>query len=516
MKRFLFTFFLLPCLALAAPITKPNFVFILADDLGYGDVGCLNPAGKILTPHLDRLAKAGMKFTDAHSSSAVCTPTRYGLLTGRYNWRSRMQSGVQGGMSPPLIEPGRLTVASFLKSQGYQTACVGKWHLGMEWALLPDKTPFNDTIEKGPDGWKADFKLPSRNGPTGQGFDTYFGISASLDMVPYTFLKQNQTEVVPTIDNAFPMMIGRPAKTRLGPAAADFDAEHVQPRLIAESIQFIKKQAESKQPFFLYLPLAAPHTPIVPTKAWQGKSGLNPYADFVMQMDDGVGQLMDALDAAGVSKNTLLIFTSDNGCSPQADFPQLAKLGHHPSGSFRGTKADIFEGGHRVPFLVRWPDQVPAGSTSDALICLNDFFATTAEILQQKLPDNAAEDSESFLTSLQQAKPIKQRQSLVHHSINGSFALREGSWKLSFCSDSGGWSAPRPNSKKSQELPPVQLYDLAKDLGETNNLASQHPEVVTRLTARMKEIIKQGRSTPGPAQSNTVPVKLPSLLENTP
>jgi arylsulfatase A len=498
------------CAGLCA--AAPNIVFILCDDLGYGDVRCLNPQGKIPTPHIDRLAGQGMVFTDAHSSSAVCTPTRYGLLTGRYNWRSRLQSGVMGGMSPPLIEPGRLTVAALLKQQGYHTAAIGKWHLGMNWARKSGEPSFGDGIEKGADGWRVDFARPIQNAPTSAGFDYFFGIAASLDMVPYTFIENDRVQKIPTVDKAFLMMGDRTNKlTRRGPAAADFEAEDVLPALTRRAVTYVQERAADAhrgKPFFLYLPLNAPHTPSVPSKEWRGKSGLNAYADFVMQTDATLGEISAALDRTGLATNTLLIFTSDNGCSPEADFKELAAKGHNPSHTFRGTKADLFEGGHRVPFIARWSGRVRAGSTTDQLVCLNDLMATCAEITGAKLPDHAGEDSVSFLPVLEGRATAPVRSSLVHHSINGSFAIRQGNWKLALSPSSGGWSAPRPGTPAARRLPPAQLYDLSRDLGETNNLAADHPDVVARLTALLERQVRAGRSAPGASQTNTVPVKI--------
>ena len=497
---------------LSGAADRPNIVFILCDDLGYGDVRCLNPQGKIATPNIDRLAAQGMIFTDAHSSSAVCTPTRYGLLTGRYNWRSRLQDGVMGGMSPPLIERGRLTVPTLLKQHGYHTAALGKWHLGMDWPLKPEEKPFGDGIEAGPAGWRVDYTQPIRNGPNSQGFDYYYGIAASLDMVPYTFIENDRVLKVPTVDKAFPMMGDRTNKlTRRGPAAADFEAEDVLPALTRRAVAYVNEKAvaaRSGQPFFLYLPLNAPHTPSVPSKEWRGKSGLNAYADFVMQTDATLGELLAVLDKNGLATNTLVIFTSDNGCSPEADFKELAAKDHHPSAQFRGTKADIFDGGHRVPFIARWPGRVAAGSSTDQLVCLNDLMATCAEIVGAKLPDHAGEDSVSLRPVLLGTAKALVHEALVHHSIDGSFAIRQGNWKLALCSSSGGWSAPRPGTPAARNLPPVQLYDLSRDIGETNNVSSAHPEVVTRMTKLLETYVNDGRSTPGARQTNTVPVKI--------
>jgi arylsulfatase A-like enzyme len=496
----------------SAGAAKPNILYILCDDLGYGDVKCLNPQGKIATPHLDKLAAAGMYFTDVHSSSSVCTPTRYGIMTGRYNWRTKLQSGVLGGLSPRLIEPGRLTVAQLLKNHGYHTAAIGKWHLGMDWVKLPGKDVAELNIESPAQVHNVDYAQSIKNGPNAVGFDYYFGISASLDMVPYTYIENDRVTKLPTVDKEFPLFLGRPnGKCRLGPAAPDFEVDDVLPTLTAKAMDHVKSRAadaKAGKPFFLYLPLASPHTPIAPTKEWQGKSGLNHYADFVMQTDHAIGQLLAELDKLGLAENTLVIVTSDNGCSPQADFPALLAKGHNPSYEFRGHKADIFDGGHRVPFLVRWPARVKAGGKSDQLLCLTDFMATAAEIIGAKLPANAAEDSVSFLPALLGTAKAPLREAVVHHSVNGSFAIRQGDWKLELCRDSGGWSEPRPGTPKAADLPPVQLFDLRKDIGEQTNLQAQHPEVVARLTKLLEQYVAEGRSTRGLPQQNAVDVKL--------
>ncbi len=507
----LFLLALCPALPAAETLPRPNIVFILCDDLGYGDVQCLNPDGKIATPRMDQIAAEGMIFTDAHSGSGVCSPTRYGIMTGRYAWRSKLQSGVLGGLSPRLIEKDRLTVAQVLKTAGYHTACVGKWHLGMDWVKLPGKQVSELSIEPLEQNRNVDYSLPITNGPNAVGFDEYFGISASLDMVPYAFIENDHLTAQPTEENAFAMMLGRTGgKTRLGPAAPGFEAHDVLPTLTQRAVSIIKARgqlAQHGQPFFLYLPLASPHTPIAPTSEWQGKSQLNPYADFVMQTDHCIGQVIDALDKEGLAEDTLLIVTSDNGCSPQADFPELKQLGHNPSYLFRGHKADIYEGGHRVPFLARWKGQVAAGSKCDDTICLTDLMATCAEITGSKLPDTAAEDSVSFLPALRGTTDRPRRPAVVHHSVNGSFAIRDGQWKLALCPGSGGWSQPSPG-KEPAGAPPVQLFDLAKDVGEQTNLVDQYPEQVTRLTQLLEQFVANGRSTPGEPQANAVPVRL--------
>ena len=495
--------------AVSAAADKPNFIFILADDLGIGDVRAFNPEGKIATPNLDRLAAGGTKFSDAHTPSAVCTPTRYGVLTGRYNWRTKLQSGVLGGLSPRLIEPGRLTVAQLLKDHGYATACVGKWHLGMDWVRHAGKEVEALNIEKPEQVWSVDFTKPITNGPNAVGFDYYFGIAASLDMVPYTFIENDRVTVVPTKETAFPMITDREngGLTRKGPAAEGFEAVDVLPRLAQKAADWIAKSAKGGKPFFLYLPLNAPHTPINPLPEWKGRSGLNAYGDFVMQVDAAVGDVLDALEKTGVAGDTFVVFTSDNGCSPSAKFDELRAKGHDPSAGFRGNKADIFEGGHRVPFIVRWPAKVKAGGSSAQTVCLTDFMATVAEIIGAKPPPNAGEDSVSLVPVLMGTDGPR-RAALVSHSINGSFAIREGNWKLCLCAGSGGWSAPRPGTPEEKSLPADQLYDLATDRAEQRNVAAEHPEIVKRLGGLLDKYIADGRSTPGETQKNAVEIQL--------
>jgi arylsulfatase A-like enzyme len=414
-------------------------------------------------------------------------------------------------MSEPLIETGRLTVAGMLQGAGYHTACIGKWHLGMEWPLFEGKPGFSDQVEKGLAAGVVDFSKPIRRGPNAAGFDTFFGISGSLDMVPYTFIENDRVVALPTVQKSFPMMPGKLGSTREGPAAADFEATDVLPTLTRQAVEYIRGRADAKQreqPFFLYLPLTAPHTPIAPAAEWRGKSGLNPYADFVMQVDATVGTVVRAIDEAGFGKETLLIFTSDNGCSPRAVLGHLREKGHDPVAGQRGHKADIFEGGHRVPFIARWPGKIPAGSTSEQIICLNDFMATCAELAGAQLPANAAEDSVSLLPVLQGKVTAAVHEAVVHHSINGSFAIRQGNWKLALCAGSGGWSKPSPGSPEEVALPPDQLYDLERDPGEQQNLAAKHPEVVERLRKILERYIAEGRSTPGPKQANTGVIQL--------
>ena len=360
---------------------KPNVVFILADDLGYGDLS--HAGGRAGTPHCDRLAKQGMRFTDSHTTSSVCTPTRYGIVTGRYNWRSTLKSGVLWGLSEPLIAADRLTTPKFLQKNGYHTGVIGKWHLGLGWQMLPngEKRQAVTGPTKG-DGWQIDYGKKVTGGPLAIGFDESFIIPASLDMFPYVYLKNDKPTAWATVTKAF---------HRPGPCAENFEAINCLRDFAREAGTFIDARAKDrKKPFFLYLPLTSPHTPIVPAKRWQGKSDIGKYGDFLMETDWVVGQVLEALDRNKLAKDTIVIFTADNGCSPAAKIPNLIKQGHKPNGDWRGHKADIFEGGHRTPFLVRWPDKVEAGSTSDQTICTTDLFATIADVLGVFLPARTA------------------------------------------------------------------------------------------------------------------------------
>ncbi len=470
--------------------SKPNIIYILADDMGYGDVSTLNEKSKLNTINIDALAGQGMKFTDAHSNSALCTPTRYGILTGRYAWRTRLQNGVLWSYDTPLIEKERMTVASLLKSNGYATACIGKWHLGLNWT--------KDAAGN------VDYTLPVANGPVTNGFDYFFGITASLDIPPYVYI-ENDKVTATTIDT-IEATAGK-GFWRKGPIGNDFKHEEVLPVLTGKAVAYIKEQSKSSSPFFLYFPLPAPHTPILPSKEFLGKSGTNEYGDFVLMVDDVVGQITKAVHDAGFENNTLIIFTSDNGCSPMANFKELAAKGHYPGYKFRGMKSDIFEGGHRIPFIVKWPQTIAPGTSSNATICLTDLMATCADIVETKTPGNAAEDSYSLLPLFGQ-KENYNRTSTIHHSGDGYFSIRKGKWKLEFCAGSGGWSSPTIDELKTLNLPPLQLYDVEKDPGEKNNVTSSHKKIVKELTGEMKRIIANGRSTVGPEQSNDVKVDL--------
>ncbi|MEM9143400.1 MAG: arylsulfatase [Bacteroidota bacterium] len=478
----------------------PNIIYVLADDLGYGDIQAFNPQGKIPTPYLNQLAAEGMKFTDAHSPSAVCTPTRYGVITGRYSWRSPLKRGVLTGKSKALIPKERTTVASLLRDKGYHTAFIGKWHLGWDWALK-DSSDFGGTGWNPKDFEGLDFTRPVGHTPNDVGFQYAYGHSGSLDMAPYVYVENGRiTAPVDTVT----VDTGKYTWWRKGPTASDFVHEQVTPNFFERSIDYVKDRAGKENPFFLYLALPSPHTPILPTAEWLGKSGINPYADFMMQIDDYMGQLMGALEAAGLEDNTLIIFTSDNGCSPQADYEVLAAKGHNPSYIYRGHKADIFEGGHRVPFIVKWPKKVQAGSVSDETICHTDLMATCADIVGASLKENEGEDSYSLRPLWHTGIGEFKREATVHHSVNGSFAIRKGPWKLIFCPGSGGWSAPKPNSEGIEELPVFQLYHIADDPGEEKNLLEAYPEKVDELKQLMLSYIERGRSTSGAPMENAL------------
>ncbi len=458
---------------------KPNIVYILCDDLGYGDVQCLNPErGKIPTPNIDRLAKAGMTFTDTHGGSSVCTPTRYGILTGRYAWRSRLQHGVLNGYTEPLIAANRLTVASLLKGQDYTTACIGKWHLGftVEEKEAPKK--------KGPASKSECAGAPTgsvtTNGPVTRGFEHFYGYLHARSMQAL-FVDDTVREQVAPVGTL--------------------------PALTCHAVRYIAEQAKAQKPFFLYLTLNSPHTPIVPAQEWQGRSGLGDYGDFVMQTDGAVGEVLKAIDKAGIEKNTLVIFTSDNGCSSAAGIDKLQAKGHFPSAHYRGSKADIWDGGHRIPFIVRWPGVVKPGSSCGQLTCLTDLMATCAEITGVKLPENAGEDSFSILPLLKgDEKPV--RDTLVHHSISGMFALRDRTWKLELCPGSGGWSSPGDAEALESGLPSTQLYNMISDDKEARNVVAENKAIVDVMTGQLEALIENGRSTPGPKQSNDVRVTI--------
>ena len=466
---------------------NPNIIFIFADDMGYGDLNCQNPYSMIPTPNLDHLASQGMRFTDAHTASSVCTPSRYGLLTGRYCWRTRLKSGVLWSWGKPLIEDHRLTIGGMLQKAGYHTACIGKWHLGWDWRTADDK-PVDES-----NCTEIDYTMPIAEGPTTRGFDYYWGDDV-ISFPPFAYIKNDKLIKVPTVQKT-------PGDWGTGDGGAmtdDYRIENVLPDLTEKAIEYIHDRAKSERPFFLYFPLNAPHGPIAPSEEFQGSTKAGPYGDLVHQIDAVVGQLIEALEKEGVIDNTLIIFSSDNGsparsgeghCGEVGSF--IERNGYSPNWPWRGLKADVWEAGHRVPFIVKWAGQVPAGHVSDEPICLTDFMATVADIIGVDLPENAAEDSYSLLPILKGEKLNKPlREAIIHHSGNGLFAVRQGEWKLILGLGAGGFSGKWIKSETGQ------LYDLKKDPEEKNNVYSKHPELVKKMTALLEQYKETGRSAP--------------------
>lgn len=476
LKKSVFTAGLAAGSMLYAATEKPNIVVILADDFGYGEVQGLNPKyGKIKTPHLDRAIAEGMTFTDGHSSSSVCTPTRYGLMTGRYSWRTSLQWSVLRTGGESIVDKDTLTIADLAKSHGYKTALVGKWHLGLNFNGEPRKTSKDI---------KAGEKLTE--GPLDKGgFDEFYGFHNSRHM---EMLLENDKVI-----------------RRLKPV-------ELLPKLTTKAVNYIAERGKDKEPFFLYVAWNSPHSPVVPTSEWKGKSGINPHADFCMQTDDSYGQVMQALKDNGLWDNTLVIYSSDNGTCPYASgLEKLANVGHKSSAEFRGYKADLYEGGHRVPFIATWPKIIKAGSQTDKLVCLTDVLATMADIFDYDLKADEGVDSYSLLPLFEE-KNIQVRPDVINHSFYGYFAIRDQKWKLSVVNDSGGFSDPeidRARAKSAQKLSDVyQLYDMSKDPGEQTNLADKYPEVVKRLRNLLDKQIAEGRSTPGTPQANDADAKV--------
>ncbi|OON93222.1 MAG: arylsulfatase [Candidatus Epulonipiscioides saccharophilum] len=473
---------------------KPNIVYILADDMGYGDVLKYNENCKINTVNLDKMCDAGLRFTDAHTTSAVCTPSRYGILTGRYNWRSKLKSEVLGGYSEPLIEEETKTIGQLLQDEGYQTACIGKWHLGMSFA----KT--DDFVEK--PGFKTcngvDYSAIIEGGPNTRGFDYFYGIAASLDMPPYIYIEDNRF----TDQEPFEVTAGIPGRKgawwRSGPTGKNFVHENVLDDLCDKVLEKIEEYKEN--PFFIYFPLTAPHGPILPSQEFIGKSNTNFYGDFVLHCDDVVGRVMQKLTELNIADDTILVFTTDNGCSPIADFEELHALGHYPSYVFRGHKADVYEGGHRVPYIIKWPNGIKAGSVTDKTVCLSDFFATVADLLDYQITPSMCVDSFSNLP-LWNNEDVNIRESVIHQSCDGSLALRKGDFKLIMCSTGGGWGKVKA-LEMYEGMPDFQLYNLKDDISERKNLVNEHPEIFDAMKKELIKLVLNGRSTPGEPQHN--------------
>lgn len=475
--------------------SRPNIIFILADDMGYGCVSANNPQTPIKTPAIDRLAKEGMSFTDAHSDTSVCTPTRYGLLTGRYSWRSGLKSGVTWAFFPSLIEPERVTVAEMLRDAGYETGMVGKWHLGIDFTNKDGQTIAEEmnlgqshfvncadfsAVNLQYDWNRLDFTQPIKGGPTDHGFDYYFGDDLP-NMPPYVFYRNDRLEGIPSVPKP-KEMFGLP-----GPMVPGWKLSEVTPALVADAERYIEEKARQAKPFFLYFSLNSPHTPIVPSPAFAGKSGINLFADWIMETDAAVGAVLDSLDEQGIADNTIVIFSTDNGTS-YSD-PMAKELRTKLDHQFRGTKRSLYEGGHRVPYFVRWPGVTPAGSSCDETIGLNDFMATIAPIAGVEMDPSMGPDShnigELLLGGKRKASPA-----VIHHDFNGGYAIRKGDWKLIFILD------------RKRKTFRRELYNLDSDIMESNNVIKDSPEIANELDQLFQRIVKEGRSTPGPRQSN--------------
>lgn len=475
--------------ALGAP--RPNILLVYTDDQGYGDASCLNPDSKFKTPHQDRLAREGMRFTDAHSSDTVCTPSRYGLLTGRYSWRTTLKRGVYGAEHPCLIAEGRTTLASYLRANGYHTAMVGKWHLGMD---------FPGTIGN------RDWKQPVRDMPLDKGFDYYWGIPASMNYgvlawfegrfarVPPTQWTKKKPNQIAISDYRIKPPYETKQRADLMEVAPDFVDSDCLTRFTDQAIRWIEgKAADARQgkPFFLYLPLTSPHKPVIPLGRFQGQGKAGAYGAFMIETDWHLGRLLALLDRERLAENTIVIFTADNG--PETTWRQrIEKHGHHSSGPYREGKRSIYEGGHRVPFFLRWPARVTPGSKWDAPICQTDLLATFAAILERPLPEQSGEDSISFHWAWSDPGfPRPRRLPLIHHAANGRFAIRSENWKLVM-------ESPRKREKR-------ELYDLKTDPGEQRDVLAGHPAVEKKLLSQLIEIVTSGSTRPDVESSNDTP-----------
>lgn len=478
-------------LAAAALDAAPNFVVLLADDLGYGDVGVYNPRSKIPTPNLDRLAGQGIRFTDAHTPSGVCSPTRYALLTGRYAWRTRLKSGVLNGGSAPLLAADRLTLAAMLREKGYETGVVGKWHLGFDWPLLDESKP--QTVEN------VDWSRPLEDGPLQHGFSYQFGLGKPA----WTFVENGRVLARPSVrfdlTHLPAYLMG--GNNNKGVKAAGFEFERMLPRFTEEAVGFIQRSAAENRPFFLFFTPIAPHRPVVPNNDFAGKSAAGLYGDFTAEFDWAAGEILAALDRSGTAGETLVIVTSDNG--PEVDaYRRVLEYGHYSMGALRGVKRDLWEGGHRVPFIARWPGKIPADSVQSEVICLTDLMATIAALSGYPLPADAAEDSYDVRRALfgeTIAKPI--REATVHHGSKGWYGIRQGGWVLidhpTGDNNQGRNAEPewfrRERMAKTHQRQ-VELFNLREDPAQRVNLAAAHPERVEALQALLDRYRREGRS----------------------
>ena len=486
--------------------SQPNILILYADDLGFGDLGCYYEKSKIPTPHLDKLASQGMLFRDGHSSSGICTPSRYALLTGRHHWRDF--HGIVNAFGGSVFKPERLTLPEMLQEKGYHTACIGKWHLGWDWNAIKKPGAKPTKVGKrqvfGPEAFDWSKKIP--DGPLAHGFDHYFGDTV-INFPPYCWIEDDRVPKAP--DTLMDTKKWKPIKEggwecRPGPMASDWDPYQNIPETTKRGVKYIHDQAKTKKPFFLYFAFPSPHAPIIPNDQFDGKSKAGPYGDFVYETDDACGQLLQALEESGQAENTIVVFTADNGPEKYA-YARDEKFGHWSAHPLRGLKRDIYEGGHHVPYLIKWPGVTKPGTVSEALVSQIDLMATFAAALGYKLPDDAAEDSHNLLPILK-GQTCSVRTTHIHNTRSESYAIRNGDWLLVFSKDgymSGrnkAWEAKR-NYPADDKLP-VELYNLRDDLSQKHNLAAKHPEKVKELQALLSQIRKQGHSAPRLAKSS--------------
>lgn len=489
-------------------IKHPNILILYADDLGYGDLGCYNSESKIPTVHLDKLASEGMRFTDGHSSSGICTPSRYALLTGRHHWRDF--HGIVQSMGSSVFKPERLTLPEMLKEQGYQTAAIGKWHLGWDWQAIKKSQPASKEASKGNKKGKRkqthrfdayDWSKPIPDGPLAHGFDHYFGDTV-INFPPYAWIQDDRLVKAP--DTMMDTSKWKPIKEgkwecRPGPMHSEWDPYQNIPTTTEKAVDFIRSQSQSDKPFFLYFAFPSPHAPIIPNDQFDGKSKAGPYGDFVVETDDACGRILKALKDSGQEKNTIVIFSADNGPEHYA-YARDQQHDHWSPGKLRGLKRDIYEGGHRVPFIIKYPGLTKPGSTCDSLVSQIDIMATLASATGAKLPPkNAAEDSHNLLPLLSDPKQSV-RTTHIHNTKANSYAIRHNDWLLIDAKD-GYISRKNPQWEKKHNYRPddqqaVELYNLKTDLGQRNNVASQHPETVNQLKKLLKHIREKGHSSP--------------------
>jgi arylsulfatase A len=484
----------------------PNILILYADDLGYGDLGCYNPGSKIPTPNLNKLAAAGMRFTDGHSSSGICTPSRYALLTGRHHWRKF--HGIVGVFGKSVFDKDRLTLPEMLKTKNYTTAAIGKWHLGWDWDAIkkPDAKPdmqtkWNRKVKVwGPEDFDWSKSIP--DGPLAHGFDSYFGDTV-INFPPYCWIENDKVVKAPDTmkdESKWKKIKEGNWECRGGPMASDWDPYQNIPTTTKKGVEFIKAQAKTKDPFFLYFAYPSPHAPIIPNDKFDGKSKAGPYGDFVYETDDSIGQLLKALKESGQAENTLVIFTADNGPEAYA-YERDSKFDHWSASPLRGLKRDIYEGGHRVPYIVKWPGNVPAGKVSNELVSQIDIMATIASVVGHQLPDDQAEDSHDLLELFTGKRDTGPRTFHVHNTQANKYAVREGDWLL--VDTKSGYSRKKihePWEKKHGYKPEgdrkAHLFNMKDDVSQRYNIIDKYPEKAEQLRALLEKIREQGYSAP--------------------